>query len=277
MTLLYANLVKHGNGLSAEVIDSSWRMSLITYDDTPTRMSSSNPPWIFAARNGPARSSGKLTFTLGVTDPDSNQSPPLIVVHHRLGTGQPDTLNANTLGDTLVRRQLQIPSGGAAQFADTQITVTLGIGQVSWWTRRQVSLPVPTCTTSYWALDTFMVSGPFSDYGDTLVIRVGGDVIRLYDTTHSVTALHNAPLAAFQAVVQVIDRDGRRVGVCGAPTGGAVRIEVFTADGRLVCTAQSPDSRITLPARLAPGMYRARVASVSGAHRTTLTTFTVAR
>lgn len=164
--------------------------------------------------------------------------------------------------DTLAQRRLERVSGDGAyaQFADTVISCTLDRGSVMLRARVLVSMPVPTCTTTFWATDSCIVPGVLYDTNDTLVIRSGTDVIRLQDTSFTPTVrIEPARLPQASRGIRITDRAGRRFDISTPTSASGGVLEIFDAAGRQVCAVDTRSREITIPARLGPGLYRVRM------------------
>jgi len=242
--------VAHPNGSAVELLDTAWNRTRYVYRDSVTTFSSFDPPGLAACVNAAVCSAQTGTLRLGLADPDSNRQLPTVAVHGEWGsTGD---LLVNAEGDTLRPALPHIPSSyGGIRFNDTAITLIVSDGWVGLRVPVLRSTVVPGCTTTYWASDTFFANATF-DWGDTLLIALGSDTLRL-GPDQAVVTRDPASMrpSRTDGGLLFVDRSGRLLAMPAA-AGAAWCGSVHDLTGRVVWrgAVEAGRSRVNLPFEL---------------------------
>ncbi len=245
------NPIAHGNGSSVELLDTAWQYHLFTYEDIPTTFQATSPPFVHGYINVTpyALSGDSMDLELILADPDSNQSPPHAEI--RNAGLDPVDLLVNVQGDTLQRRRPELPSRfGVVQLDNDRVSLALCEDSVILEARILRAAPIFSCTTSYWAPDTFTSRARWIR-GDTAVFALGTDTLRIVNDAGTVTAFASARSTCSGATL-IITGVSHRPATISLPADIRVTdlalLELFDARGRLLARGRVHDRRVMLAA-----------------------------
>lgn len=252
------NLIKHSTGSSVELVASDASYSLHTYRDDASSLQTFWP----GVRTFMG---GAEDIPLTVVDPDSNQAPPLVEAI----TAQNGIVSLLRSGsDTLLPRQPELASVfDVTQFARFTLNLQLSFDSVALVAEVLRAAPVHTCTTSFWAADTFRSSTPWEMY-DSVRIALGTDTLLIsYELAVGASSPASIPRGGAHMSLVI---DGR-VRPLPLPDGVTLEnlalVELFDARGRLLsraATGHRANTTLRTEGLALPGMYYLRFTADDG-------------